>query len=167
MTTMSKMMKREPKKPTVMKLVDAFSILEDQHHEINKLFASFEAMGQKAFLRKSKIVSEIVDKLNRHLRLEEEFLYPRVKDLDEEMVLESYEEHDLVKQMIEKIEHTDANDPIYQARVIVLKELVEHHVGEEENDFFPKLRKKLRKTEKEELAADLGNSLHLTRVLKM
>ena len=132
--------------------VDAVALLESQHREVEVLFKEFEGASDKAFKKKEKIAAAICEKLTMHAKIEESVFYPAAKEADDDLVLESFEEHANVKAMIRKISRTAASDETYDAKVTVLKDLVEHHVKEEEEDLFPKCRKALG----DEAILDLG-----------
>lgn len=131
----------------------ATDFLEQQHREVEDLFEQFENTDEAK--KKKAIFQQIAEKLTIHAKLEEKFLYPVGRAVDEDVTLESYEEHDLVKALIRKIQKTRVNDEFYDARVTVLKEIVEHHVEEEEEEYFPKLEKELSEEQLEELGEKL------------
>jgi len=120
--------------------MSAIDLLESQHREVEKLFADFEkAKGED---RKMKLFQEIADKLAIHAAIEEHHFYPAVKaKRTEDILLESLEEHLAMKRTIADLLKLDAADETFDAKVTVLKEQVEHHVGEEEGDLFPKVEK--------------------------
>ncbi len=119
---------------------DALELLTSQHREVEALFKQLEETSDRAYRVRTTIFEEIANKLTYHAKIEEKILYPEGKDVDEDMTLEAYEEHDVMKQMIAKIRRTEGNDETYMAKVTVLKEIVEHHVKEEEEEYFPKIR---------------------------
>jgi hemerythrin superfamily protein len=134
---------------------DAIQYLESQHREVESLFKQMEELGDRAFKAREKIFGEIAHKLNHHAKIEELFFYPEGKNVDKDLTLEAYEEHDVIKHMINKIKRTEASDETYMAKVTVLKEVVEHHVKEEEHSYFPEMRKKFGKDHLEELGATM------------
>ncbi len=146
--------KTAPKK-TVAKNPDAVAFLESQHREVEALFKKLEDAGDDATKTKLSLFQEIAQKLGAHAQLEETILYPEGKPIDPDMTLEAYEEHDVVKALIAKIEATDPSDETFMAKCTVLKEVVEHHVEEEEEAYFPELAKKLGKERMQELGAEL------------
>src|SRR5690606_33163874 len=94
--------------------------------------------------RKRKLAEQICMELTVHAQIEEEIFYPAVrgvlKDSDQELVPEARVEHESLKQLIADIESTDTDDELFDARVKVLSEYVKHHVKEEQNEIFPKVR---------------------------
>jgi hemerythrin superfamily protein len=119
--------------------VDAIALLEEQHREVEKLFAALETAEG---VRKRKQFADIADKLAIHATLEERHFYPEVKAKGtEEILLESLEEHLGIKRVLTDLLAVDVGDATFDAKVKVLREQVEHHVGEEERDLFPEVRR--------------------------
>jgi hemerythrin superfamily protein len=118
----------------------AIDMLESQHREVEALFAKLEkADGDE---RKQKVFTAIADKLAVHASVEEQVFYPAVKARrTEDMLLESLEEHLGIKRVLADLIDIDATDETFDAKAKVLKEQVEHHVGEEEDNLFPKVKK--------------------------
>jgi len=135
--------------------VDPIKFLESQHREVESLFERIEKMGDKAIKSKAELFGELAHKIECHAQIEEKVLYPAGKELDKDMTLEAYEEHALVRELIQKISRTSPTDEVFMARVTVLKELIEHHVEEEEQEYFPKFRKNLDQDELLELGIEL------------
>ncbi len=115
----------------------ATDLLEKQHRKVEAIFAKLEDK-QTA---KRELVEELADNLAAHQVIEEKIFYPAVKKaLDDDgrmQVLESFEEHALAKVALMRLLATALDEEPFQARVTALKELIEHHVGEEEEDLFP------------------------------
>jgi hemerythrin superfamily protein len=128
--------------------MDALSMLKKQHREVEGLFKKAEK-AQDARMRR-ELVDQIVTKLEMHTKLEEEIFYPAVREVRnkkaEEMILEAYEEHAVVKLVLAKLPEADPEDERFHAKITVLMELVEHHVEEEEKEMF-KIAQKLGKEE--------------------
>ncbi len=123
-------------------------MLKDDHRTVESLFKRFEKAGERAFSLKRKLVDGIIKELSRHAAIEEELFYPVTRATVpgvEDMVLESIEEHHIVKWVLSEVEHMDPHEESFDAKVTVLIENVRHHVKEEENDYFPKVRKELRR----------------------
>ena len=123
--------------------MDAVEFLKEQHREVDELFKQIEESGERAFKRKEGLFAELAEKLTVHAKLEEGIFYPAAKEADEALVLEAFEEHANVKAMIRKLQKTDGADETFDAKIKVLKELVKHHVKEEENELFPKCKEAL------------------------
>lgn len=77
------------------------------------------------------------------MAIEQDIFYPAIKTVDEDLVRESYEEHSLAELALKRLLACDPQDPSFAAHVTATKELIEHHVKEEEEDMFPQAEKKL------------------------
>jgi hypothetical protein len=111
---------------------DAIALLKNDHRRVEELFEDFEkARGEG---RKERLAHEICLELSVHAAIEEEIFYPACEGkVDEDLLKESYVEHDAAKVMIAEIEAGNGqSDEFFDAKVKVLKEEVEHHVEEEE-----------------------------------
>ena len=134
----------------------ATDLLKKQHKEVKALFKKVE--NTENARERRRLMSEIVTALEGHTVIEEEMFYPAVRGLEtqkaEEMVMEAFEEHHVVKLVLAELPQLDPDDERFEAKMTVLSELVEHHADEEEKQMF-KLASKLGK---EELAA-LGEQM--------
>src|SRR3954452_21432490 len=110
---------------------DAIALLKQDHRTVEELFAKFEkASGDGA---KQKLAQEICLELSMHAEIEEEIFYPACEGkVDEDLLKESYVEHDGAKVLIAEIIAGGPSDEFYDAKVKVLQEEIEHHVEEEE-----------------------------------
>lgn len=131
--------------------MNAISLLKTQHRKVEALFKKLES-GRSD---KSAVLEELADSLAAHMAIEHEFLYPAAKDVDDEMVNESFEEHSLAEVALKRLIATDLEDEAFDARVTALKELIEHHVEEEEEQLFPKLEKAI----EEDTLASMGKAM--------
>lgn len=116
--------------------MDAIVFLREQHRNVEKLFKKVD----KGDLT---VVPDICDALEQHAMLEETIFYPAVRsDVPDETgtVLESVEEHLIVKRLVGELKDLSASDETYEAKATVLIENVRHHVREEEDDMFPAVR---------------------------
>lgn len=122
---------------------DAISLLTKDHAEVKTMFEKFEGLSDRSMASKKKVADQICRALTLHTRIEEEIFYPAVRKAirDEDMMDEAAVEHASAKELIAQIEEMDPADELYDAKVKVLSEQIEHHVGEEEGDMFPKVRK--------------------------
>jgi len=123
--------------------IDAIELLTQQHREVKEMFDRFENMTDRAKVSKKKLADEICNALIMHTTIEEEIYYPATREASEEtedMVDEAVVEHASAKDLIAQIMEMDPGDDLYDAKVKVLGELVEHHVQEEEEEMFPKTR---------------------------
>jgi len=138
--------------------MDAITLLKDDHRTVEQLFKQFEQAGERAHVRKRQVVDRIIEELSVHAAIEEQVFYPLARAAvpdTEDIVLESLEEHHVVKWLLSELVGMDPAHERFDAKVTVLIESVRHHVEEEESDFFPKVRDQLGRNE----LADLGEAL--------
>ena len=111
---------------------DAIVLLKDDHRKVEELFKEFESAKGEG--RKQKLAHQIALELSVHAAIEEEIFYPALEGkVDEDLLKESFVEHDAAKVMIAEIEAAEgADDEFFDAKVKVLQEEIEHHVEEEE-----------------------------------
>jgi iron-sulfur cluster repair protein YtfE (RIC family) len=136
---------------------DAIVLLKEDHQEVRKQFRAFRKSGQTA-VQKQGIVDTILELLTVHTYIENEVMYPRVRELLpdlEDDVLESYEEHHVADVLCVELATMDATDERFDAKTTVLIENVEHHMEEEEQDWFPKVREGLGRKQLQELGEEL------------
>lgn len=136
--------------------MDALKVLKEDHKKVKTLFGEVEALGDRAVSQRKKLFQQIDRELTIHAKVEETVFYPafrrRANNGEErEEVLEAYEEHNIVKTIIGELEDLDPKDETYKPKLNVLKELVEHHVKEEEGPMFKMARELFEKDELEEL----------------
>jgi iron-sulfur cluster repair protein YtfE (RIC family) len=123
---------------------DAIGMLMTDHREVEEMFKQFEELGERAKVSKKRIADQICEALTMHAALEEEIFYPAVREAGkefEELIDEAYVEHAAAKDLISQIQAEEANEELFDAKVKVLQEQIEHHVQEEEKELFPKVRK--------------------------
>jgi hemerythrin superfamily protein len=138
---------------------DAIVILRNDHKEIRRLFKRFQSAGEDDTRRKGEVVKQIVEALTVHTYLENECMYPEVRrllpDLEDD-VLESYEEHHVADLLSAELAAMQPDDERFDAKTTVLIENVTHHIEEEEQDWFPKVREGLGRKQLQELGARLN-----------
>jgi hypothetical protein len=120
---------------------DAVSDLMADHRKVEGLFKEFENAGDDS-AKKQQIFQQIAMELKVHTQLEEEIFYPASEEyVEEDMVKEAIVEHQAAKDLISQLEGMSPDDEMYDAKVKVLQEQIEHHVEEEETEYFPECRK--------------------------
>lgn len=138
------------------KVDDAINILMDDHAKVKKLFKQFEKLSKaEDEAGKVEVANTICMELTIHAMAEEEIFYPIARQAinDEDLLNEAEVEHDSAKELIAQIQFMEADNPMYDAKVTVLGEYINHHVTEEEEEMFPKMRKA--KVDLEELGEQL------------
>lgn len=137
---------------------DAIVLLKADHKEIRGLFRQFQAAGRKATKKKADVVRQMIELLTVHTFIENEVMYPEVRKLLPELedeVLESYEEHHVADLLCVELAGMPADAERFDAKTTVLIENVTHHIVEEEQDWFPKVRAGLGRKQLQELGAKL------------
>ncbi|MEJ8858107.1 hemerythrin domain-containing protein [Variovorax robiniae] len=123
---------------------DAVDLLDADHIAVKKLFQQFGKLADaKAPAQKRKaLADEICHALTVHATIEEEIFYPaaRAELHDDALMDEATVEHAGAKELISQIEGMEADEPLFDAKVIVLGEQIDHHVKEEREEMFPKAR---------------------------
>ncbi|MGD9959232.1 hemerythrin domain-containing protein [Nocardioides sp.] len=140
---------------------DAIVLLKNDHKEIRRLFTAFEKAGDQAFVAKGKTVDRIIELLTVHTYIENEVMYPRVRELLpalEDDILESYEEHHVADVLVSELAAMKPQDERFTAKATVLIENVRHHIEEEEQDWFPKVREGLGRKDLQLIGAEMEES---------
>jgi len=116
------------------------AMLKDDHKNVKRLFEEYKGANSR---KQQEIAATVVHELEVHAALEEDLIYPAIRQqIDEdELMNEATEEHHLVHVLIGELKKLDASDEIFTAKFTVLGELVKHHVKEEEGEMFPKAQK--------------------------
>ena len=135
--------------------MDALTLLEEQHDEVDALFAKIEAAEEA--VTKAALFEELADKLAAHAKIEEVLFYPAVMARQtKDLVIESTEEHLQLKRVLADMLDLDPEDDHFDAKLKVMKEEVSHHAREEEEgELFPKVKKLL----DEDTLAGLGGEM--------
>jgi hemerythrin superfamily protein len=136
----------------------ATALLKRQHREVEKLFST--ALKSENAKTRRQTMTEIVRALEHHTEIEEKIFYPAVREIGtkktEEMIGEAYEEHHVVKLVLAELPDLDPTGENFEAKITVLKELVQHHVEEEEEEMFPLADRRLGDERSSELADEMG-----------
>ena len=123
---------------------NVIQLLQEDHKKVQKLFKDFEKHAEQDDVSgKMEIAEQICMELKVHTQIEEEIFYPALYEaLDEsDLVDEAVVEHATAKDLIEQIEAMSGSEDLYDAKVTVLGEYVNHHIEEEEKEIFPKAKK--------------------------
>jgi hemerythrin superfamily protein len=125
---------------TAAKPADAIKLLKDDHKEVKTYFKQYETLEDEA--EKEALAEKICKALTVHAQIEEEIFYPAAREAidDDDLLDEAEVEHASAKQLIAEIQAMQASDRLFDAKVTVLGEYIDHHVKEEENEMFPESR---------------------------
>lgn len=124
---------------------DAIALLVEDHKKIRKLFKDFEKLKEVDGSDEAKVAlaTKICSELTVHAQVEEEILYPAVREAidDDDLMDEAEVEHTGAKDLISQLKDMKPGDDHYDAKVTVLGENIEHHIDEEEGEMFPEAKK--------------------------
>lgn len=123
---------------------DAVAMLTAEHREVSGLFDQYEKLTDRAKVSKKKLADQICNALILHTTIEEEIFYPAVRESSKEVedkIDEAVVEHAAAKDLIAQIQEMDPDDELYDAKIKVLSEQIDHHVQEEEKEMFPMAKK--------------------------
>lgn len=134
--------------------MDAINLLKADHRKVEALFEQLESADGKA---KMQVFQQIKSELELHTHIEETIFYPATEEPKQthDLTLEAYEEHDVVKKLLQELSRAKSPNEEWEAKAKVLQENVEHHVEEEENELFPKASKALGADEIETLGEQM------------
>ncbi|MGZ7095894.1 MAG: hemerythrin domain-containing protein [Methanobacterium sp.] len=113
-------------------MASIINLLKKEHEKVKNL------LNETIETRDTSKYPQIQKELRIHMEGEENLLYPKTRDKITDLTLEAYEEHDLVKKELKDIDNLNINDEHWIPKMKVVKDLVEHHVEEEEEEYFPK-----------------------------
>ena len=122
---------------------NAIALLTADHDTVKKLFKQFEKMKDGDKDEKAELVRRVCAELTVHAQIEEEIFNPAIRETidDDDLLDEAEVEHASAKDLIRQLEIMDPNDALFDAKVTVLGEYINHHVEEEQGQMFPKAKK--------------------------
>ncbi len=135
--------------------MNAIELLKNDHDKVESIFEKLEPTTERAVKTREELFTQLKQELDIHAHIEEKIFYPAIKDAaaTRAITLEGYEEHHVVKILLGELAAMPVDTEQWTAKLKVLKENVEHHVEEEEDEMFKSARKVLSKEEIEELGA--------------
>jgi hemerythrin-like domain-containing protein len=137
---------------------DAIVVLKDDHKQVKKLFREFRSAGEGASAQKERVIKSAIELLTVHTYLENEVMYPEVRKRLPEVeddVLESYEEHHVADVLVVELAAMKPDAERFTAKTTVLIESVRHHIEEEEQEWFPKVREGLGRSVLQDIGAEM------------
>ena len=134
--------------------MNALTLLKDDHDKVKKMLADGEETTERAEVGRTELFAKLKEEMLIHERIEEEIFYPALKSHPkaEDIVLEGFEEHHVVDEIMGELETTPVTDETWGAKFKVMKENIEHHIEEEEGEMFKTARQVFDAAE----LADLG-----------
>jgi hemerythrin superfamily protein len=129
--------------------MDLFTILKTEHAEVKKALKKAEETTARAAKTRTELFATIYKALSSHAKAEERSLYNTLIEEKgfHDLMLEAEEEHHVADRLLEEIKKTPVDDDRWKAKITVLRESLEHHIEEEEEELFPKAKKILSKEE--------------------
>ena len=133
--------------------MDAIKLLKEDHARIKPLLAELKETTDRAEKTRGELFSRIRQELTIHEIIEEEIFYPTLREHPKakEIVLEGYEEHDVVSRLMGELDGMDSTDERFGPKAKVMAENIEHHIEEEEGEMFKTARQVFEETELDEL----------------
>jgi hypothetical protein len=135
--------------------MDAIQLLKEDHDKVKKILEDLDSTTERGVKTREELFTKIKRELEVHESIEEEIFYPALKEHPKakDLVLEAYEEHHVVDMVMGEIADLPFDDETWGAKCTVMKENVEHHIEEEEDEMFKQSRQVFSKEELEELGA--------------
>jgi Hemerythrin HHE cation binding domain len=133
--------------------MDALAMLKADHDKVKKLLTELDSTTERGIKTRTELFAKVKQELTVHETIEEEIFYPALKEHPKakELVLEAYEEHNVVDMVMREIQSVPVEDETWGAKLTVMKENVEHHIEEEESEMFKQARQVFDTSELEDL----------------
>jgi hypothetical protein len=133
--------------------MDAIALLKEDHDKVKKILEDLDATTERGVKTREELYTKLRTELVVHEAIEEEIFYPALKEHPKakELVLEAYEEHNVVDMVMADIDGLPYDDETWGAKLTVMKENLEHHIEEEEGEMFPQSRQVFDADELEDL----------------
>jgi hemerythrin superfamily protein len=138
--------------------MNALDLLTEDHQKVRQLFQQVQQIRDND--EKKELFDQIDTELAVHAEIEETIFYPALEEHDQlkNMVREAREEHEQVEQLLLEIEDLATEDTDFTSQLAELEESVEHHVAEEEEEMFPKVREIFDEAALEQLGKELASA---------
>jgi iron-sulfur cluster repair protein YtfE (RIC family) len=132
----------------------ATALLKKQHRKVEGMFATLEkGKGDVA-----AVLGQLANDLAAHMAIEQTIFYPAVREIDAEIVGESYQEHAIAELALKRLVETTPDDATFHPKLTALKELIEHHVEEEEDELFPAVEEEMENEQLDELGTRMSRA---------
>jgi hypothetical protein len=133
--------------------MDALTLLKQDHDTVKGMLLKLDETTERAEVTRTEGLEKLKQELTVHEAIEEEILYPALIEFakTKDITLEAYEEHHVVDTIMAELEQTPVDDETWAAKLTVMKENLEHHIEEEEDDMFKKARQVMDEAELEDL----------------
>ena len=123
--------------------MDALTLLKKDHDEVKEMLKDLDATSDRAIETRQDLFGRLSFSLTVHEQMEEAVLYPALEEhaQTKDIVLEAYEEHDVVDTILAELERTPFDDETWKAKLTVMRENLLHNIEEEEEEMFGQVRK--------------------------
>ncbi|MDD2050548.1 hemerythrin domain-containing protein [Pseudomonas putida] len=140
--------------------MNAIDLLKDDHARVKSILSELTDSTERGIKKRTQLLAKLEMEITIHTQLEEKILYPAFKAAggkeQDVLYFEAKEEHRTVDALVlPDLKKTDPGTLEFSGRVKVVKELLEHHIEEEEKEMFPQARKLLGKAKLEDLGAQM------------
>ena len=142
--------------------MDAIELLKADHKKVRRLLTELEETTSRATKTRTELLPKIKQEIEIHATIEEEIFYPAFQaaaknEEDRRMVFEALAEHKAAGDVtLQDLASSDINSDEFGGKAKVLKELIEHHAGEEEKEMFPRARELLGEDTLQELGEQMA-----------
>ena len=138
--------------------MNAITMLKQDHDAVKKLLDELERTTERGIKTRQELFARLKSDLTVHEVIEEEIFYPALKEHPKakDIVLEAYEEHNVVDAIMGEMSALPVDDETWGAKATVMKENIEHHIEEEEGEMFKQARRVFDEAELEELGARMA-----------
>jgi len=140
--------------------MNAFTLLKQDHQTVARILEKIDSTTERGVKTREELFTRLKKELDVHTRIEETIFYPALEEEKEsrDITLEAFEEDRLIKQLIKELESMSKDDEQWTAKFRVLKENIEHHVEEEEDEIFKKARNVLSEKDLESLGSRMDRA---------
>lgn len=137
--------------------MDALQLLKGDHYKVKRMLDELDATTERAEKTRTEVFERLKHDLTIHETIEEEILYPALEQFakTKDITLEAFEEHHVVDLIVAELDATPVTDETWAAKLTVMKENLEHHIEEEEDEMFKQARQVMDRNE----LADLGDQM--------
>lgn len=137
--------------------MNLYEMLHKDHEKVKSLFDQLEAVGEDEISRREELFFSLNRELEVHTQAEEKFFYSQLRSEDDtrELILESYDDHKMIKRLLDDLDVMDKGAPEWTAKFRTLREIVEQHVEAEEKELFPLAQEALEDEEAAGIAEDM------------
>lgn len=121
--------------------MDVINYLKNDHDVVLKLFEQLESTRGSSSKKREKLLDQLVEEVTLHTKVEEQILYPAMKEEDKNLALESYEAHHVVSCILDELKELPVTSEEWLPKLVTLKKIFIQHVNEEVKKLFPLVKK--------------------------